>query len=40
MLEKVKKWIMSGMVGAEEHGDFESRTRRVEHYSRVEIPMR
>ena len=27
-------------VGAEEHDDFESRTRGIEHYNRVEIPTR
>ena len=27
-------------VGAEEHDDFESRTRGVEHYSRAEMPRR
>ena len=31
---------MDSTVGAEEHGDFESRTRGVEHYSRAEIPRR
>ena len=25
-------------VGAEEHDDFESRTRGVDHYNRAEIP--
>ena len=27
-------------VGAEEHDDFESRLRGVEHYSRAEFPRR
>ena len=42
MLKKVDsvQWIVYRMVGAEEHDDFESRTRCVEHYSRAEIPMR
>ena len=30
----------SVQVGAEEHDDFESRTRGAEHYSRAETPRR
>ena len=38
VLKKVDQWIVYRTVGAEEHDDFESRTRGVEHYSRAEIP--
>ena len=32
--------VQSGGSRAEEHDDFESRTRGVEHYNRAEIPRR
>ena len=42
MLKKVRPVdsLVYRTVGAEEHDDFESRTRGVEHYSRAEIPRR